>query len=77
VLSADEKTSIQARVRKHDATLPAPGRPMRMEHECLLAFQQHYEQVATPFEWRFTKNDLNALLDRVAAHEDALRAVAA
>jgi hypothetical protein len=43
----------------------------------LLAFQQHYEQIATPFEWRFTKNDLNALLDRIAAHEDALRAPAA
>jgi hypothetical protein len=43
----------------------------------LLAFQQHYEQIATPFEWKFTRNDLNALLDRVAAHEDALRAPAA
>ncbi len=43
----------------------------------LLAFQHHYEQIATPFEWRFTQNDLNALLDRIAAHEDALRALAA
>lgn len=33
VISADEKTSIQARRRKHP-TLPAgPGRPMRVEHE--------------------------------------------
>jgi hypothetical protein len=33
LLSADEKTSIQARVRCH-ATLPAqPGGPMRVEHE--------------------------------------------
>jgi hypothetical protein len=31
----------------------------------LLDFQQYYEQVATPFEWKFTKNDLNALLERV------------
>lgn len=30
----------------------------------LLAFQDHYEQIATPFEWKFTKNDLNALLKR-------------
>jgi hypothetical protein len=43
----------------------------------LLAFQQHYEQIARPFEWRFTQNDLKALLDRIAAHEDALRALAA
>jgi hypothetical protein len=195
VISADEKTSIQARIRKHDTLSPAPGRPMRVEHEyerggalaylaawdvhraqvfgrcedtsgiepftrlvdqvmttepyasaprvfwvvdngsshrgqasidrledrCptlrlihlpvhaswlnqveiyfsvvqrkvvapndfhdlgeaaarLLAFQEHYEQIATPFEWKFTKNDLDALLDRIAAHEDALRARAA
>ena len=37
----------------------------------LLDFQQHYEQIATPFEWKFTKNDLNALLERIAAHDDA------
>jgi hypothetical protein len=189
VISADEKTSIQARIRKHATTPPAPRRPMRVEHEyarggalaylaawdvhrakvfgrCeqttgiepfdrlvgqvmttepyasarrvfwvvdngsshrgqasidrlqqrwanlrlihlpihaswlnqveiyfsvvqrkvvspndfhtldelearLLDFQQHYEQIATPFEWKFTKNDLNALLERIAAHEDA------
>jgi hypothetical protein len=33
VISADEKTSIQARVRRHPTTPPAPGRPMRVEHE--------------------------------------------
>src|SRR3954470_524134 len=37
----------------------------------LLDFQQYYEQIATPFEWKFTKDDLNALLQRIAAHEDA------
>lgn len=30
----------------------------------LLAFQDHYEQIATPFEWKFTTADLHALLDR-------------
>ena len=33
VISADEKTSIQARIRKHPTTAPAPGRPARREHE--------------------------------------------
>jgi hypothetical protein len=33
VLSADEKTSIQARIRKHPTTPPGPGRAMRVEHE--------------------------------------------
>lgn len=33
VLSSDEKTSIQARIRKHPSTPPRPGLPMRIEHE--------------------------------------------
>src|SRR2546430_5737316 len=33
VLCADEKTSIQARCRKHSSLAPSPARPMRVEHE--------------------------------------------
>lgn len=33
VLSADEKTQIQIRSRRHETTPPAPGRAMRVEHE--------------------------------------------
>lgn len=33
VLSTDEKTSIQARIRRHPTLPPQPGRPMRVEHE--------------------------------------------
>ncbi|MGH8884907.1 MAG: transposase [Egibacteraceae bacterium] len=33
VISADEKTSIQARIRKHPTTPPAAKRTMRVEHE--------------------------------------------
>jgi hypothetical protein len=33
VISADEKTSIQARRRCHPSTPPQPGQPMRGEHE--------------------------------------------
>ncbi len=33
VISADEKTSIQARIRKHATTPPGPRRSMRVEHE--------------------------------------------
>lgn len=32
ILSADEKTSIQARIRCHPALSPAPGRPARIEN---------------------------------------------
>jgi hypothetical protein len=34
----------------------------------LLAFQHHYEQIATPFEWKFTRADLHALLQRTPSH---------
>ena len=37
-----------------------------------LRFQEHYEQLAEPFEWRFTRYDLLALLDRLEARELAL-----
>jgi hypothetical protein len=30
----------------------------------LLAFQNHYEQIAIPFEWKFTRADLNRVLAR-------------
>jgi len=33
ILSADEKTSIQARIRCHPSLVPAPGRPRRVEPE--------------------------------------------
>ncbi len=31
----------------------------------LLGFGRHYEQVAQPFEWKFTRTDLDSLLDRL------------
>ena len=43
----------------------------------LLNFQQYYEQIATPFEWKFTKTELHALLERIAAHDNADRTLAA
>lgn len=33
----------------------------------LLAFQSHYERTASPFKWTFTRNDLHALLAKIAA----------
>ena len=33
IISADEKTSIQARIRRHPTLGPAPGRPRRVEPE--------------------------------------------
>jgi transposase len=35
----------------------------------ILAFQDRYNQAATPFDWTFTRTDLHALLDRIGPPE--------
>jgi transposase len=32
-------------------------------------FEQHYNATARPFDWRFTSNDLTAMLERLDAHQ--------
>lgn len=44
--------------------------------ERLLAFQTYHESIARPFEWRFTRDDLAALMRKLDVHATAL-AVAA
>jgi transposase len=36
------------------------------------AFEHHYNQVAKPFEWNFTRRDLAELIARVADHQPRL-----
>ena len=36
--------------------------------ERILGFQQHYQQVARPFDWRFTRHDLARLVQRTSEH---------
>ena len=40
----------------------------------LLAFQHRYERTAAPFNWRFTRSDLDRLLHRLEEHEQLARA---
>lgn len=40
--------------------------------ERLLAFQRHYEQEAQPFQWTFTRRDLDRLLERLGDRQPAL-----
>src|SRR3954453_3263987 len=44
--------------------------------ERLLAFGEHYRQIARPFEWTFTRNDLDRVLARIADHEPHLQLAA-
>jgi hypothetical protein len=40
------------------------------------AFEHHYNQIATPFDWTFTHDDLKHLIARIAHHEPRLRLAA-
>jgi len=42
----------------------------------LNAFERHWNEIAEPFDWRFTRDDLAALLNRLAAHEPQLQLAA-
>jgi hypothetical protein len=35
-------------------------------------FQRYYEEIARPFQWKFTRKDLSKLLKKLAAHEPRL-----
>jgi len=40
----------------------------------LLGFQRRYEQTAVPFDWRYTRSDLDRLLQRLDEHEQLAQA---
>jgi hypothetical protein len=44
--------------------------------ERLLQFSARYRQIAQPFEWTFTRQDLDRLLARIQTHEPQLRLAA-
>jgi hypothetical protein len=44
--------------------------------ERLLRFGEHYRQIGRPFEWTFTRDDLNRLLTRIEPHEPRLKLAA-
>ncbi len=45
--------------------------------ERLIAFQERYERVAEPFAWKFTRCDLDRLLDRLTEQRSSLSSSAA
>ena len=40
--------------------------------ERLLRFGEHYRHLARPFQWTFTRQDLNRLIDRIDQHDPQL-----
>ena len=47
-----------------------------LEHQ-LLAFQDHYEKIAKPFKWKFTKKDLYKILLKLSSNTADLKKMAA
>jgi hypothetical protein len=58
------------------ALTPNDFRSLADVEERLLGFQRYYENIAAPFEWRFTKDDLAALLRKLDSKASTLAAVA-
>lgn len=56
---------------------PNDFRSLDEVEERLLGFQRYYERLATPFDWRFTKDDLAALLRKLARTDPAALAAVA
>ena len=55
---------LSARTKHHAEPKPFEQR--------LLEFQDYYEQLATPFEWKFTRDDLARLIKKLTAKSDPL-----
>jgi DDE superfamily endonuclease len=47
------------------ALMPNDFTDLKAVEKRLLDFQRHYEKIATPFEWKFTREDLRKLLLRL------------
>ncbi|MDP4028150.1 MAG: IS630 family transposase [Gallionella sp.] len=52
-------------ILQRKALTPNDFRSLQALEERLLNFQRYYEQIAKPFEWRFTRRDLHALLNKI------------
>jgi hypothetical protein len=52
-------------ILQRKALLPNDFKSLETLKERILGFQLYYEQIAKPFEWKFTRNDLNIVLNKV------------
>jgi hypothetical protein len=52
-------------ILQRKALTPNDFQSLEELRERILGFQSFYEQIAKPFEWRFTRRDLTALLNRI------------
>jgi len=50
--------------------------PYRSASRVFLKFQKRYEEIARPFEWKFTRKDLKNLIDNISNQHLVLKKVA-
>lgn len=64
-------------ILQRKALTPNDFKSMEALDERLLGFQRYYEQIAKPFEWKFTRNDLSLVLNKIKlAHLTSARLAA-
>ena len=56
-------------ILQRKAITPSNSASLLELEEQILGFQAIYQQTAKPFEWRFTRKDLKALMNRISARE--------
>ena len=52
-------------ILQRKALIPNDFGSLEELQERLLRFQHEYEQISKPFEWKFTRNDFNILLNKI------------
>ena len=55
------------RAAEYDLWYPAAATSLRQLGDDILAFEAGYQEMAKPFEWKFTRAVLDELLDRLSA----------
>lgn len=63
-------------VLQRKALTPNDFASLEALEERILGFQQYYESIAKPFEWKFTKRDLQELPCKIDGRENTLRLAA-
>jgi len=70
------QTEIYFSIVQRKALQPNDFADLETLEQHLLAFGRRYQQIARPFEWKFTRTDLNDLLNRLDAYQPPLRLAA-
>ena len=66
-----DQAEIYFSVVQRKALTPNDFTSLDQIRERLATFETRYNTIARPFSWKFTRADLNDLLDRIDAHQQA------